>query len=86
MFPRERSLLLHSPATVPFWCCTSEIVVGQATNARASKIIVLGVFGFNFGRPMKEDRCGINVINPLGYINILVDGCYKTLHSDIDKK
>ena len=43
----------------------------------------MGVFGFNFGRPMNEDRCRIEVINPLGYINISAEGCYKTLHSDI---
>ena len=48
----------------------SHIVVGQATNARASKIIILGVLGFSFGRPMNEGKCRIEVINPLGYINI----------------
>ena len=34
---------------------------------------------------MKEDRCRIEVINPLGYINALVEGYYKALHSDIDQ-
>ena len=32
---------------------------------------------------MNKDRCRIEVINPLGYINISVEGCYKALHSDI---
>ncbi len=34
---------------------------------------------------MNEDRCRIEVINPLGYINISAKGCYKALHSDIDQ-
>ena len=46
----------------------------------------MGVTGFNFGRPMNEDRCRIEVINPLGYINTSAKGFYKALHSDIDKK
>jgi len=58
----------------------------SATNARASKIIVLGVFGFSFGRPMNEDRCKIEMLNALGYINISAKGCYKDLHNDIDQK
>lgn len=78
-------MLLRSLATTPIWCCTSEIVVGQATNAKAYKIIILGVFGFNFGRPIKEDKCRIEVINPLGYINTSAKGCYKALHNDIDQ-
>jgi len=45
----------------------------------------LGVFGLIFGRPMNEDRCRIEIINPLGYINILAKHCYKALHSDIDQ-
>ena len=44
-----------------------------------------GFFGFNFGRPMKEDKCRINEINPLGYINTSAEGYYKALHSEIDQ-
>ena len=34
---------------------------------------------------MNEDRCRIEVINPMGYINISEKGCYEALHSDIDQ-
>ena len=34
---------------------------------------------------MNEDRCRIEEMNPLGYINTSAEGCYKTLHSDIDQ-
>ena len=83
--PRETWMKFESLGMAPVWCCTYEIILGQATNAKASKIIVLGVFGFSFGRPMNEDRCRIEVINPSGYINTLAKGCYKVLHSDIDQ-
>jgi len=45
----------------------------------------LGVFGFSFGRPMNEDGCRIEEINPFGYINTSTKGCYKALLSDIDQ-
>lgn len=35
---------------------------------------------------MNEDRCRIEILNPLGYINTLAKGYYKSLHSDIDQK
>ena len=34
---------------------------------------------------MNEYRCKIEVINPLGYINISAKGCYKALYNDIDQ-
>jgi len=34
---------------------------------------------------MNEDKCRIEVINPLGYINTSARGCYKALHNDIDQ-
>ena len=34
---------------------------------------------------MNEDRCRIEILNPLDNINISVKGCYKALHSDIDQ-
>jgi len=35
---------------------------------------------------MNEDKCRIEILNPLGYINISAKGYHKSLHSDIDKK
>jgi len=34
---------------------------------------------------MYEDKCRIEIINTLGYINTSARGCYKELHSDIDQ-
>jgi len=34
---------------------------------------------------MNEDRCRIEILNPLDNINILAKRCYKASHSDIDQ-
>jgi len=35
---------------------------------------------------MNEDRCTIEILNPLDNMNISAKGYYKALHSDIDEK